>query len=207
MSFKTLLLAAVTAILLAVQSPANATTITFDELTPQPVDGLTFNGVTFGFTVGGSPSTDAFFNVTFADFGIPGEAATNINDSALFGLSEGVLSLAFLAPVTTLSFGVAIADFGPFSPGFTVSLFDDLNILVGEFPVDTDSLVLFSEGLFSYSGSPIGSATVAFADVGAFVLDNLTFSGATEVPEPATLAILGLGLLGIAGLRRRRRAA
>ncbi|MDE0794265.1 MAG: PEP-CTERM sorting domain-containing protein [Alphaproteobacteria bacterium] len=34
----------------------------------------------------------------------------------------------------------------------------------------------------------------------------IDFIGTTEVPEPATLGILGLGLLGL-GLARRKRAA
>ena len=37
---------------------ANAAfTLTFDELPKQSVDGLSYNGITFGFEVGGNPST------------------------------------------------------------------------------------------------------------------------------------------------------
>ena len=38
----------------------------------------------------------------------------------------------------------------------------------------------------------------------AFYVDNVAFVAATQVPEPATLALLGLGLLGIGFARRRR---
>lgn len=38
---------------------------------------------------------------------------------------------------------------------------------------------------------------------GAFAIDNVRFDAA-EVPEPATLALLGLPLLGIAAMRRRK---
>lgn len=41
---------------------ASATTLHFDELPFQPVDGLSIGGVTFGFEVGGASSPDAFYN-------------------------------------------------------------------------------------------------------------------------------------------------
>ena len=40
---------------------AQTQTLRFDELSPQPLNGLTFRGVTFTFTVGGVGSTDATY--------------------------------------------------------------------------------------------------------------------------------------------------
>lgn len=37
-----------------------------------------------------------------------------------------------------------------------------------------------------------------------FVMDNFTFNATNAIPEPTTLLLLGLGLLGVAGLRRNK---
>ncbi|MFT3758287.1 PEP-CTERM sorting domain-containing protein [Thauera sp.] len=41
---------------------------------------------------------------------------------------------------------------------------------------------------------------------GTFTIDNLAIT-ATQVPEPASLALLGLGMAGLAAVRRRKKAA
>ena len=63
------------------------TTLSFDEVPFQPVDGLDVSGVTFGFQIGGVPSTDAHYNA----FG-PG-TTTFVQDPSLEGNAAGVLTL------------------------------------------------------------------------------------------------------------------
>ena len=46
---------------LALYGTASAFSLSFDELPMQPVDGLSYQGVAFGFTVGGVNSTDAYY--------------------------------------------------------------------------------------------------------------------------------------------------
>lgn len=171
---------------------ASATTLTFDELPFQPVNGLSYQGVTFGFTVGGADSNDAFYR----SFG-PGQLAT-VQDPSLAGDAAGVLTFDFQRPTATLQFGVALNTADALSPGYSVELFDASLASLGVIPVDmpapADPLG-FSEALFSYDGAPVARAVIDFADgLSSFGLDNLTYQ---QIPEPSALilTVLGLGLL------------
>ncbi len=177
---------------------AASITLTFDELPPQPVDGLTFAGVTFDFKIGGVDSLDAVYNRTG-----PG-ILTYVQDPVLEGNAAGVLTLDFVLPTSFLEFGAALSMDVPLTPGFSVDLYDAALAPLGSFPVDTAPLVLFSEGLFSHTGIPVSRAVVSFAPgVGRFALDNLTYGA---IPEPGSLWLTGLGLAGLGlALRRARK--
>ena len=184
-------LVVVAAFSLASHASFALTTLTFDELPPQPVDDLTFQGVAFDFKVAGVDSTDATYNT----FG-PG-SITYVQDPSLEGTSSGVLTLDFATPTAVLEFGVALDTIDTLIPGFTVDLFDATLAPIGSFPVTTQVLVLagFTEGQFVYpGGSDVGRAVVSFdAAATRFAFDNLTF-----VPEPSSALLLAAGLAGLA---------
>ena len=168
-------------LVLAYSSAVRASTVTlhFDELPFQPVDGLSFSGVTFGFTVAGVPSTDANYNS-----GGPG-IITYVQDPSLEGNASGTLTLDFDVPTPLLQFGVAISTTGAFARGFSVELFDPGLTSLGVFDVATASIVSFSESRFSYQGPPVKRAVITFNSDAAqrFALDNLTFdNGMAFVP-------------------------
>ncbi len=173
-------------------------TLTFDELPFQPVDGLSYMGVTFGFTVGGSPSTDANYNS-----GGPG-SIIYVQDPSLEGNARaGVLTLDFVKPIDMLEFGVALNTTLPITGAFTVELYDQSLTSMGVFSMNTTPLTLWSEAKFSISGPVIGRAVIGnFVDVPTrFALDNLTFN---PIPAPGAILLgsIGVGLVG--WLRRRR---
>lgn len=186
---------------LALAVPIWATTITFGELPFQSVHGLTYQGVTFGFTVGGVPSADGYYN----EVG-PG-ILTYVQEPVLEGTTEGILALNFASPTPVLQFGAALSTVNPVSPGLTVALFDSALNPLGTILLDTSPLVAFSEGLFSYSGTAVSRALIEFDQIEAarFAIDNLTYGANGVIPEPASAGLLGLGLAVFGWLRRRRR--
>lgn len=63
---------------------------------------------------------------------------------------------------------------------------------------------MFVEALvFGYACNTSGSCSAFSTNRGQFAIDNIAM---TDVPEPATAAIVGLGLLGLGAARRRRKA-
>jgi hypothetical protein len=167
------LLASVLLVLLLPGVAAGApptTTLTFGELSTQPIDGVHIAGVSFAFRVGGSPSSDALYGA----FG-PG-ATTYVQDPSIEGTTAGALILRFDHPTTVLEFGLALSTIGTLTPGATVELFNPGGHSRGIRTLRTQSTGSFTEGRFSYRGSGVGSAVITFSQ-GAerFAFDNLTF--------------------------------
>ena len=179
------------ACLISLCSQLKATTITFDEIPFQSVNGLSFERVDYSFQIAGTDSDDAFY----ASFG-PGNL-TEISDPSLTGNSAGILTLDFELPTPILEFGVAVNTADSLDPGFSVELFDSNMNSMGTTDVETIAVgnsISFSESKFSYSGSAVSKAIIDFADAqGSFAFDNLVY----EVPEPQCgfLAALFLALI------------
>lgn len=150
------------------------TTLTFDELPSQPVDGVSIGGVTFGFRIGGNPSDDAFYN------GLGPGVTTYVQDPSLEGSADGTLTLQFDHPTTILRFGIARNCFCTLTPGVSVQLFSPGgHHSQGLISRPTASLGTFSEALFSYVGAAIQTAVITFPSANEafrFALDNLTYA-------------------------------
>jgi hypothetical protein len=174
-----------------------AVTLTFDELPTQPVDGLSYMGVTFGFKVGGISSTDAVYN------GVGPETLTYLQDPTLEGTTAGVLTLDFANPTDQLEFGVALNSDDAVTSAYAVRLYDPSYALIGHFIWDTSPLILWSEGLFTYSGTLVSRAVIGFNEQAAsrFAIDNLTIN---PIPAPSAVLLGSIGLGLVNWLRRRR---
>ena len=182
MSRSVLLASLIVVLALGPSAPAWAerplTTLTFDELPTQSIDGLSFKGVTFAFEDGGAPPADAFFG------GLGPGSITWIQDPSLVGASSGTLTLVFDQPTTVLEFGIARNCVCTLAPGASVELFRPgvTESSTSTITVTTSPLVSFSEAQFSYAGPAVRKAIVTFsspATADRFAIDNLTFRART----------------------------
>lgn len=176
-----------------------ADTLTMTEVPFQPVNGLTVDGVTFHFSIGGVASNDANYNAG------NGGIEKYVQDPSLEGNALGVLTIDFASPTNGVQFGVARSIGGPLTPGLSVDLFGSSLNPLGTFTLNTQVYFTFSEGLF-VSPLTIGRAVLSFPSANLasrFAIDNLT---STPVPEPPTISLLSIGLAGLAAgcLRRKQ---
>lgn len=200
----------------ATAGAGQAETLTFDELgSPTPADGLSVKGVTFDFKIDDVDSTDAVYNLSLPPE-LPGNLFVNLQAPSFQGNAKGILTLDFAEPISALEFAAGVEAFGPITPALIVELLDpELNSL-GRTPVNTSSLAVLSEGLFTYSGAPVQRVILDFDETRLglnealdprFSLDNLTY---TAVPEPSSfVGLLALGATGgaLRWLRKKQHKA
>lgn len=147
------------------------TTLVFDEVPFQSVNGLSVEGVTFGFTLNGHPFADAYYN----SFGpSPGPF---VQCPCLEGNTRGTLTITFDKPTTVIEFGVGLSTTVPLATGFTVDVIGPSGKSRGVFPVATSPAPTFTGAEFSYSGAAASQVVITFNSEAAarFVIDNLTY--------------------------------
>lgn len=191
---------------LALSAPlAAAAPITFSfpaDGTPTPFT-TSAGGITATFSAPNDPG--GFFVEPSAYRTIPGSVVAN---SGLGSDAFVPLTITFNAPVESVSFRFGLSTSGP-GP-LDLAAFDGTTKVgstsaTGTVP-PTDVL---SQGSISFSGVAFDSIVLSDAVDSGFAVGSVTVSTTTPVPEPAALGLLGIGVLGLAFVRRtpaRRRA-
>jgi hypothetical protein len=207
MTYQKHLLMGLVALLPAAGQAATLLDENFNELTPQltafsvgPFSAI--NGTNVDIVGGGlfgylcvAPAAGNCIDMV----GSGGNSFGQLRSNSAFTLEPGVsyfLSFDLIGSQRGVTASTMVT-FGPYSKTFTLASGDDSSGIVA------DALVTVSAPTMAFLTFSETSGAVNIGNL----LDNvlITSSSGTSVPEPATLALLSLGLFGI-GLARRRPA-
>jgi hypothetical protein len=168
----------------------------------------TFTDTAGGFSATFSSPDDPGEFVIMPTYGLFDTLTGNVlGDPAYADVPNAPLSITLSAPATALSLAFVTDDYSTPSP-FVLDAYNGSTLVgtatsTGIYP----SGYYFPEGEISFTGATFTSVVLS-TTAPDFAIDNVLVAPATAAPEPASSALLLLGLLGmaptaVAGVRRR----
>lgn len=158
---------------------ASATVITFDDLSGAGLLASNYGGLSWNGSWGYYDATQAPYTAASGK-----ERVYNYGTASFNFLSDVQFDGAFFAGRNSVYF----------------QLFND-----GVLVATTSTLALSATPTFLSSGYTGAVDQVrVFGSPGFFVMDDVTYQAATSIPEPASLALGGIGLVGLLAGRRKR---